>query len=110
MTMNEFIKELEGLTQYLSPEAIEFYNDLKTKQEKTFTEKGIKILQAMQNNKEKYLNVFTSKQLGELTSMAPRSVSGSMKKLINQGYAEKKGSTPVSYGLTPSGDALQLDN
>ena len=77
---------------------------------KPFTEKGIKILKAMQENKEKYLNVFTSKQLGELVAMAPRSVSGSMKKLINQGYVEKKGISPVSYGLTSGGDALQLDN
>jgi len=110
MTMNEFLKELENVTQYLSPEAIEFYNDLKNKESNTFTEKGKAILKAMQDNKEKYMNVFTSKQLGELCGMAPRSVSGSIKKLINQGYAEKKGLSPVSYGITLSGDALQLDN
>lgn len=41
--------------------------------------------------------------------MSPRSVSGSMKKLINDGYVEKKGGSPVCYGLTDLGKDFQID-
>lgn len=99
-----------GKYEFTEDELKKLLEGIISKKQSVITEKGIKILKAMQENKEKYLNVFTSKQLGELVAMAPRSVSGSMKKLINQGYVEKKGISPVSYGLTSGGDALQLDN
>lgn len=76
---------------------------------KEFTENGIKILQCMQDNENKYMNVFKAKDIGEILFMSPRSVSGSMKKLIANGYVEKVGTNPVSYGLTNLGKEFQFD-
>ena len=82
-----------------------------TSKGKEFTENGIKILKAMQDNDEKYLGIFTAKQLGELLFISPRSISGSMRKLISDNYVEKvKGSGGTTYLLTEQGKSLQFDN
>lgn len=110
MTMQQFLKEIEIYAKDFSSEAQEFYNNLIDKEKQSIvTENGAKILKCMRENKDKYLNVFSSKQLGELLFMPPRSVSGSIKKLLNDGYAEKRSTNPVTYGLTAAGEELQLD-
>lgn len=76
---------------------------------KTFTENGLKIFECMRENEQKYINVFKAKEIGELLFMTPRSVSGSMKKLIADGFVEKVGANPVAYGLTELGKAYEFD-
>lgn len=76
---------------------------------KTFTENGLKIFKCMRENEQKYINVFKAKEIGELLFMTPRSVSGSMKKLIADGFVEKVGTNPVAYGLTELGKAYEFD-
>ena len=44
MTMKQFLDELAPFEKDFSSEAIEFYNELKNKLAKTFTENGAKIL------------------------------------------------------------------
>ena len=107
MTMREFLDRLSIYTKYFDEEELAFYENLKANQK--VTEKGTKILLCMKENEEKYLNIFSSKQLGELLSMPPRSVSGSLKKLVADGYAEKKSVNPVTYGITSKGKELELD-
>lgn len=109
MTMNEFLQELEQFSKYFSPAAMDFYNELKEKAQNTFTENGKKILICMQKNQEAY-KTFSSKQLGELLFMPPRSVSGAMKKLLNEGYCRKQATNPVTYELTTLGSEMQLDD
>lgn len=111
MIMKNFIEEIETFKDKLSIEAQEFLEELKLKSLETpeFTEKGLKILMCMQDNKDKYMNVFSSKILGELLFASPRSISGAMKKIIAQGYVEKVGQNPVSYGLTPKGMEYKVD-
>lgn len=113
MILKEFLQELEDFKKYFSPEALAFYEDLVINQDQlsktVITENGAKILNIMNENLDKYSNIFSSKQLGELLFMSPRSVSGSMKKLINDGYVEKKGGSPVCYGLTDLGKDFQID-
>ena len=111
MNMKEFLQEIDNtinIENQLSKEAFEFYKELKQKSESTFTENGKKILLCMQNNSNKY-ELFNAKIIGELLFMSPRSVSGSIKKLINEGYCEKIGNNPVSYKLTIAGKELKLD-
>ena len=100
----EYLKE----ENYIIPKEI-FENVFKTTKS-NITEKGIKILQTMQDNKTLYNNIFNAKILGELLFMAPRSVSGSIKKLVADGYVEKLGSNPISYKLTKLGEEYKLDN
>lgn len=109
MTMNEFLQELEQFSNNFSPAAMDFYNELREKAQNTFTENGKKILICMQKNQETY-KTFSSKQLGELLFMPPRSVSGAMKKLLNEGYCRKQATNPVTYELTTLGSETQLDD
>lgn len=110
MNMQEFLKELENINieEQLSEKAIEFYTQLKTQSKSTFTENGKKIILCMQKNENQY-KTFSAKQLGELLFMPPRSVSGAMKKLINEGYCSKQTTNPISYILTTLGKDVQLD-
>lgn len=110
MNMQEFLNELDSIDieAQLSEKAIEFYNQLKEKTQPVFTENGKKILLCMQKNVNNY-ETFNARQIGELLFMPPRSVSGSIKKLLNEGYCEKIGSNPVSYKLTTVGKEIQLD-
>jgi Mn-dependent DtxR family transcriptional regulator len=63
----------------------------------------------MQQNQATY-KPSSSKQLGELLFMPPRSVSGAMKKLLNEGYCRKQATNPVTYELTTLGSETQLDD
>lgn len=70
------------------------------KKSAAITENGLKIYQFMTDNKEAFSNAFSAKQIGEGLFMSSRSVSGAMRKLINDGYVEKMGANPVIYCLT----------
>ena len=108
MIMQEFLKEIDSHRDILSESAIDFLDELleKNSTENILTETGRKILISMYVNKEIYLNVFSSKQLGELLFMSARSVSGSMRKLVTEQYVEKSGTNPVTYKLTENGEVL----
>ena len=105
MTMQEFLKEIDSHRDILSESAIESLNELleKNSTENILTETGRKILISMYTNKETYLNTFSSKQLGELLFMSARSISGSMRKLVTDGFVEKVGQDPAIYTITEKG-------
>lgn len=93
--------------------ALEFFEELKnnkTKSSKEMTENGQKSLTWMQENFESMNNVFTSKEIAEGLFTSGRSVSGSMRKLVNDGYVEKIGTNPVQYALTEKGMNYKFDN
>lgn len=117
MTNKElFIKEMEELIDSsdieLSEKAMEFFNQLKEGKVSTtgFTENGKKILTYMQENYEKHNNTFKSKEIGEGLFLSGRSVSGSMRKLVTDGYVEKISINPIAYGLTDLGKDYKFDN
>ena len=89
----------------------QFLNDKKSPSNSGMTENGSKILKYMQSNenKNKYNNLFTSKEIGEGLFMSSRSVSGSMRKIIANGFVEKVGKDPVTYSLTDEGRNKQID-
>lgn len=90
--------------------AEKYFNKLKEEKKSSnkLTENGIKILKFMQENYEKCNNVFKAKEIAEGLFTSSRSVSGSMKKLINEGFVEKIGSDPVSYAITENGKEKEL--
>ena len=53
----------------------------------------------MQENKEKYNNLFKAKDIGEGLGISSKAVSGSMRKLVKDGYINKVGKEPVIYEL-----------
>ena len=117
MTNREiFIQEIEELLRaeqdILSPEAVEFFEQLKVMPEKEkapFTENGAKVLQWMQDNYSAYNNILKAKEIAEgLFLPSSRTVSGASRKLITDGYVTKTAGTPVCYSLTELGMTVEV--
>jgi len=68
-----------------------------------FTDNGKLILSYMKENVETYNNLFKAKDMGEGIGISSRSVSGSVRKLVTDGYVEKMGENPIVYALTELG-------
>ena len=94
----------------LSESAMTYFESLKKDKghSKAITENGIKILQYMQENWESRNNLFKAAEIGEGLFMSGRSVSGSMRKLVADGYVVKEGKDPVCYSITDSGKSFEL--
>lgn len=93
--------------------ALDFFNDFKngkTKNSGAMTENGQKILIWMQENVDSMNNIFTSREAAEALFTSGRSIAGSMRKLVNDGYVDKIGKDPVQYSLTDAGKNYQFDN
>jgi hypothetical protein len=102
----QFIFEVEQTIKdcpdFFSLEALEYFNELKNgvASRGGLTEAGEKVLLFMLENEKAYSNVFSAKVIGEGLFVHPRSVCGTMRKLITDGYVTKMGQNPVSYSLT----------
>ena len=114
MTSKEnFITEIERLINngmVLSAEAQEYFNSLKVSAEKPLiTEKGIEILQAMQNEMDIHNNLFKASDIGEIIGKPAKAVSGSLRKLVTDGFVEKIGEKPIVYALTEKGKTFEVE-
>lgn len=111
-----FFEDLSGENSYTEEEwnnAYKFFEEFKNnkvKNSKEMTENGQKSLTWMQENLESMNNIFTSKEIAESLFTSGRSISGSMRKLVNDGYVEKIGTNPVQYALTEKGMNYKFDN
>lgn len=80
--------------------AIEYFQTLtKTNEVKPLSEKAQAIYNYMVSNAEKCNNIFTAKSIAEGLEISAKSVSGSMRKLVTDGYVTKSGKDPVTYSL-----------
>lgn len=103
---NIFIETVENLFNAyplnIPTEAFEFFEDYKkgkSSNRKEITDKGINILNAL-----KEINDWiTAKSLGEQLDISGRSVSGTMRKLVEDGFVEKRTGSPASYKITEKG-------
>ena len=87
----------------------EDFKDGKVKNSGAMTENGKKLLSWMQENVDTMTNLFTSKEAAEALFTSGRSISCTMRKLVNDGYVEKTGKDPVQYSLTDAGKNYQFD-
>ena len=115
--VQEMVFGIDNLNEFFSDEeiakAIDFWEDFKnnkTKNSGAMTENGRKLLSWMQENVDTMSNVFTSKEAAEALFTSGRSIAGSMRKLVNDGYVEKTGKDPVQYSLTDAGKNYQFEN
>ena len=95
-----------GVETPLNSDALAYFETLKvekTKEKVAFTDNGKLILQYMIDNVEQYSNLFKARDIADGTFISSRSVSGSMRKLITDGYVEKIGVKPTTYALTDAG-------
>lgn len=94
-------------------EDVEFYwNYLNNSDDKEvatplFTDNGKMILVFLQEHPEN--DTWKSKDIAELLGISSRSVSGSMRKLVNDGYVEKIDDNPAIYAITTKGKDIKID-
>ena len=115
MTAKEnFISEIEKLlkTNTINEDAMNYFTEFKNgtvKNSSVITEKGAAILRFLQTQPSTNY-AFTAKMIAEELNMNTRSISGTMRKLLNDGYVEKLTTlTPITYQITPAGLAFDLD-
>ena len=110
-----FIEEMTELLRcepdILSKQAVAYFESIKSEPAKKaveITENGAKILKFMQENWEKRNNIFKASEIAEGLFTSGKSVSGSMRKLVADGYTEKLGKDPVVYAITEKGKCYSL--
>lgn len=106
----EMVKYNEGkaIDFSIPDEALDFFEDYKKAKNESsqpFTEKGIIVMEALY----KVDDWITATALGEMIGKNGRSVSGTMKKLIEDGYVEKREGKPASYKITDKGMTCNFD-
>lgn len=86
----------------------EAFKQTNEKEKPAFTENGKLILKFLQTNTDR--NMWQSKQIAEELMISSRSVSGSMRKLVTDGYVEALGDSPRVYSITEKGKKIIICN
>lgn len=73
-----------------------------------FTDTGKMILQFMQEHVND-IPLAKAKDIGEGLFISSRKVSGSIRKLVTEGYVDKVGQDPVVYELTEKGRTVDIN-
>lgn len=82
-------------------DAVDFFEDYQKSSSgpKEMTEKGYTILLQMKDVND----WITAKSLGEIMDISGKSVSGTMRKLVTDGFVEKRAGNPTCYKITEKG-------
>jgi predicted transcriptional regulator len=114
MSKEMFIKSVENCIekypQEFTEEAIKYFTSFKnivSEEKEEFTETGKRILICMQASEKE---MWKAKDIADEIEISSKSVSGSMRKLVTDGYVEKQGKNPVIYTLTLKGKEKDLNN
>ena len=86
-----------------------YWEALKGKEEEEkplFTDNGKLILQYMKDNQE--TSMLKARDIAEGLFISSRAVSGSIRKLVTDGFVEKVGQDPVIYALTEKGKITEI--
>ena len=107
----EYVRPLFDGHQPVPKEAEEYWQALITEPKSNkplFTENGKLILQFLKDNQN--IDNWKAKDIAEAIGISSRSVSGSARKLVNDGYLEKVGKEPTYYCLTEQGKECNFEN
>lgn len=93
-------------------EVKEFYDILRSQQDKhidkpLFTETGLQILEYLKAQDARSLK---AKDIADGMEISSRKVSGSIRKLVTDGFVEKYGANPVVYTLTEKGKNFDIES
>ena len=108
--VNTLMNANPDLTKKLMTENIDAYLKIlaDAKDEKPeITENGKIVLEYLQNNPD--VLIWKSKDIAEQMGLASRSVSGTMRKLVNDGFCDKIGKDPCVYALTEKGKTFVIE-
>ena len=72
-----------------------------------FTDNGKQIMVFLQEHTD--TPMWRAKDIAEEIFLSSRAVSGSMRKLVSDGFIEKVGQDPVNYSLTEKGKNIKSD-
>ena len=93
-----------------SPENVKIYLEaLKNKEEKEkpmFTDNGKLILQYLRDHDD--VATWKARDIAEGLFISSRTVSGSIRKLVNDGFVEKISKDPVIYSITDLGKTVKI--
>lgn len=112
----EFIKFIDELMEAAPNVADNMSDDVKAYLEAfrgndadkpLFTDNGKLILKFLQDNQSQPM--WKAKDIGEGLCISSRAVSGSIRKLVSDGYVEKVGQDPVVYAITDKGKTTDLE-
>lgn len=110
---DKFIKFVEDLVQKtncsMDEDVKEFFDVLKNNVnlKVEMTDNGKMLLKFLQENTEK--EYYKSKDIADALGISGRTVSGSMRKLVTDGYVDKIGENPIIYAITEKGKNYKLD-
>ena len=115
MTLKEeFIKYVEAMMEnssvVMNEYAQKYWEALKveTSSDKPIlTDDGKNILRYLREHLETTL--WKSREIAEGLEISSRKVSGSMRKLVSDGFIEKIGKDPAIYTLTDNGKNIEID-
>ncbi len=113
----DFIKFLKSLmeanpelTKNLMNENVRAYIDVlekgETKEKPLFSENGLIVYKFIRENPD--TTAWSAKNIAEQIGLTSRQVSGSARKLVNDGFLEKVSQDPVYYALTQKGKEFEL--
>ena len=106
MTKEEFIEKAINITS--KEDFGKLYDEIvKPIKNTEMTKSGAVTLKFLQT---KPGELYSAKMIGESLGVGSRSVSGSMRKLVTDGYVEKSGSNPTVYKITNKGINYTFDN
>jgi predicted transcriptional regulator len=109
----EFINYIENLIKDKEmPENVKIYWDtLKSekvqKDKPMFTDNGKIVLDYMQKNAA--AGSWSAKSIAEGVLMSGRGVSGTLRKLVTDGFVEKLSEDPIIYALTTKGKEIEIN-
>lgn len=109
--VNDLIKNCEHPVG-MSEDAEFYWNYLKNSNDNeienpVFTENGKRLLTCLQEHPEK--EAWKAREVAEELGISSRSVSGGMRKLVNDGFVEKLNDNPVVYAITNKGKEITIE-
>lgn len=108
---DEFVKYLETVINKdeMNEDAVAYWNVFRIKEEvekAPFTDNGKLILQFLKDNSN--TQNWKAKDIAEGLFISSRTVSGSIRKLVTEGYVEKLSENPVIYTITEKGKNIEF--
>lgn len=109
----DYLVEQSKISKDVIPkEVMEYYNVLKEqqvsqKEKPILTEIGTQVLQYLQTNE---VQSAKARDIADGMNMSSKKISGSMRKLVTDGFVEKIGANPVVYALTDKGKNFNIQD
>ena len=109
----DYLLEQSNISRDAIPREItEYYEILRTqqgiaKEKPLLTETGAEILRYLQTNN---IQNGKAKEIADGMGVPSKKISGSMRKLVTDGFVEKIGANPVVYALTDKGKNFNIQD